>query len=62
MAIASSARGAAPAARRRPLLLHPAVKPVVFIASLGPLAWLVWGAFMNTLGANPAEALIDQNP
>ncbi|MEF7614368.1 protein-methionine-sulfoxide reductase heme-binding subunit MsrQ [Aquincola sp. MAHUQ-54] len=58
MAIASSARGAAPAARRRPLLLHPAVKPVVFIASLGPLAWLVWGAFMNTLGANPAEALI----
>ncbi|MFL6662617.1 MAG: sulfite oxidase heme-binding subunit YedZ, partial [Rhizobacter sp.] len=23
-----------------------------------PFAWLFWGAFANTLGANPAEALI----
>jgi sulfoxide reductase heme-binding subunit YedZ len=40
------------------LLLHPAAKPVLFAAALGPLAWLVWGAIANTLGANPAEALI----
>jgi sulfoxide reductase heme-binding subunit YedZ len=26
--------------------------------ALLPLAWLVWGAVANTLGANPAEALI----
>lgn len=38
--------------------MHPAVKPAVFIASLLPLAWLVWGAVANTLGPNPAEALI----
>ena len=46
------------AARTRPWLLHPAVKPLVFIASLLPLAWLVWGAVAGTLGPNPAEALI----
>ncbi|WP_232315401.1 sulfite oxidase heme-binding subunit YedZ [Aquincola tertiaricarbonis] len=55
----TASRAAAPAAaRKRPWLLHPAVKPLVFIASLGPLAWLVWGVVANTLGANPAEALI----
>ena len=36
--------------------MHPAVKPAVFVASLLPLAWLVWGAVANTLGPNPAEA------
>jgi methionine sulfoxide reductase heme-binding subunit len=40
------------------LLLHPAAKPALFTAALLPLAWLVWGAVANTLGANPAEALI----
>jgi methionine sulfoxide reductase heme-binding subunit len=39
-------------------LLKPAVKPLVFVAALLPLAWLVYGAFANTLGANPAEAVI----
>jgi len=39
-------------------LLSPAAKPVLFALALGPLAWLVWGAAHNTLGANPAEALI----
>jgi methionine sulfoxide reductase heme-binding subunit len=39
-------------------LLHPAAKPVLFSLSLGPFAALVWGAFSNSLGANPAEALI----
>jgi sulfoxide reductase heme-binding subunit YedZ len=40
------------------LLLAPAAKPLLFAAALLPLAWLVWGAFNNGLGANPAEALI----
>jgi methionine sulfoxide reductase heme-binding subunit len=40
------------------LLLHPLAKPVVFVLSLLPFAWLFWGAIANTLGANPAEHLI----
>jgi len=40
------------------LLLKPAAKPLVFAMALAPLAWLVWGAFADTLGANPAETLI----
>ena len=40
------------------LLLHPAAKPVLFGLALLPLASLVWGAAADTLGANPAEALI----
>lgn len=40
------------------LLLKPAAKPLLFVLALLPLAWLVWGAVGNTLGANPAEALI----
>lgn len=39
-------------------LLHPAAKPVAFGLALGPLAWLVYAAFADRLGANPAEALI----
>jgi sulfoxide reductase heme-binding subunit YedZ len=39
-------------------LLHPACKPVMFLLALGPFAWLLNGAIANTLGANPAEALI----
>jgi sulfoxide reductase heme-binding subunit YedZ len=37
---------------------HRAAKPVVFALCLVPLALLVWGAVMNTLGANPAEAIL----
>lgn len=40
------------------LLLKPAAKPLLLLACLLPLAALVWGAVANTLGANPAEALI----
>jgi sulfoxide reductase heme-binding subunit YedZ len=40
------------------LMLKPAAKPLLFLLALGPLAWLVFGAIANTLGANPAEALI----
>lgn len=39
-------------------LLHPAAKPVVFVLCLLPLAWLIYGAAFDQLGANPAEALI----
>lgn len=39
-------------------LLHPAAKPLVFVAALLPLAMLFHGAFTDTLGPNPAEALI----
>ncbi len=39
-------------------LLHPAAKPLLFIAGLLPFAWYFYGAFANTLGPNPAEALI----
>lgn len=42
----------------RKLLLHPVAKPVVFMLCLMPLAWLVYAAVANQLGANPAEALI----
>ena len=44
--------------RARSLLLHPAAKPLLFAICLLPFAWLLYGAFANTLGANPAEALI----
>ena len=39
------------------VLLHPAAKPLVFMLSLLPFAWLVYGAATNNLGANPAEYL-----
>jgi sulfoxide reductase heme-binding subunit YedZ len=40
------------------ILLHPAAKPLVFVASLLPLAFLLTGALTDRLGANPAEYLI----
>jgi sulfoxide reductase heme-binding subunit YedZ len=54
----SAAAPRAPAQRKKPLLLHPAAKPILFIAALLPFAWLLWGALADTLGPNPAEALI----
>ena len=38
-------------------LLHPAAKPLVFVLSLLPFAWLFYGALADKLGANPAEYL-----
>jgi sulfoxide reductase heme-binding subunit YedZ len=38
--------------------MHPAAKPLVFALCLLPFAWLVYGAFTDGLGANPAEYLI----
>lgn len=39
-------------------LLGRAAKPLLFLLCLAPLAALVYGAFNNQLGANPAEKLI----
>ncbi|MEO6279978.1 protein-methionine-sulfoxide reductase heme-binding subunit MsrQ [Roseateles sp.] len=39
-------------------LLSRAAKPLLFLLCLAPLAWLVYAAATNHLGANPAEALI----
>ena len=33
------------------------MKPAVFIAALGPLAWLVYNAWLGELGANPIETI-----
>jgi sulfoxide reductase heme-binding subunit YedZ len=46
------------ASRQRSLWLHPTGKPALFVIGLLPFAWLFYGAWTNTLGANPAEALI----
>jgi len=39
-------------------LLSRAAKPLLFLLCLAPLAWLVYAAATDQLGANPAEALI----
>ena len=46
-----------PLANPSRVLLHPAAKPVLFTLALLPFAWLLYGAFTNQLGANPAEYL-----
>jgi len=47
-----------PIKRRKPWLLSASSKLLLFSLCLLPLASLVYGAVANTLGANPAEALI----
>jgi sulfoxide reductase heme-binding subunit YedZ len=42
----------------RRALLHPSSKALLFAICLAPLAWLVFAAAADRLGANPAEALI----
>jgi sulfoxide reductase heme-binding subunit YedZ len=36
------------------------VKVCVFVAALGPFAYLLYGAFADTLGANPIDAVTDE--
>jgi methionine sulfoxide reductase heme-binding subunit len=36
------------------------LKPIVFVASLGPFAWLVWAAFTGNLSANPLSDLTNE--
>lgn len=56
-ALTGATRTARPAGRRN-VLLHPAAKPLLFALCLLPFAWLFYGAATDSLGANPAEALI----
>jgi len=35
------------------------IKLLVFVASISPAAWLVWGALTDGLGANPIDAITD---
>lgn len=44
--------------RANSALAHPAAKPVLWTLLALPLAWLVWCAVQDTLGPNPAEALV----
>ena len=37
-----------------------ALKPVVFVAALGPFAWLVWAALTGNLSANPLSDLTNE--
>jgi len=39
-------------------LLGSRAKPVLFLVAVLPFAWLLFGAFTQNLGPNPAEALI----
>ena len=39
-------------------LMHTWARAVVFVMMCLPFGWLVWAAFHDQLGANPAEALI----
>jgi sulfoxide reductase heme-binding subunit YedZ len=61
-AVLGPSKSTAPEVTRAPArgawLLRPWVKRAIFVASLLPFAWLFYGALANTLGANPAEALI----
>lgn len=57
MAVRPATRTAA-AVRPTSLWLRPSAKAALFVACLLPLAWLIYGAWANRLGANPAEALI----
>ena len=41
-----------------PWLLRVWVKPLVFMLALLPLASLLWAMYADTLGANPAQALV----
>jgi sulfoxide reductase heme-binding subunit YedZ len=36
------------------------IKSVVFVACLSPVAWLVYGAFMDLLGANPIAEITNE--
>ena len=38
--------------------MHPATKPIIFLACLGPLLWLVYAAASGGLGPDPAEVIM----
>ncbi len=49
--------GNAAQANMNPRTLQWVIKPLVFVLCLLPLAWLVYGAINDTLGANPVETM-----
>ena len=55
---AAAARAVDGGVKRKPFLLRTAAKVLLFALCLLPFAWLFYGAWANTLGPNPAEALI----
>lgn len=58
MAVAPRSSGSGWRAALQRALASRAAKPVVWLLWLLPLAWLVFAAATDQLGANPAEALI----
>ena len=44
----------------RRLTTTKVLKPIVFVAALGPAAYLAYGVFADTLGANPIDAITDE--
>ncbi len=42
----------------RHILLSPIAKPLLFMAAVLPFVWLLYAAYANHLGPNPAEALV----
>jgi methionine sulfoxide reductase heme-binding subunit len=58
MPAATFQRSTVSAPRPAHALLHPAAKPALLLASSLPFFWLLYGAFANTLGVNPAETLM----
>lgn len=38
-------------------MIHPWLKPTVFLLGLSPLGWYACGIWLDTLGANPIEAI-----
>jgi methionine sulfoxide reductase heme-binding subunit len=40
--------------------LRKLIKPVVFVACLGPVVWLAYAAFMDMLGANPISEITNE--
>ena len=41
-------------------LVRRVLKPVVFVAALGPFLWLVYNAFWGDLGVNPIETITNE--
>jgi sulfoxide reductase heme-binding subunit YedZ len=60
-ALQTAARSSAPGNLARVanrMLMRPWARPTAFAVLTLPLGWLIWAAFYDQLGANPAEALI----
>lgn len=43
-----------------PSVIKWALKPAVFVAGLGPLAWIIWAGLTNNLSANPLSDITNE--